>query len=111
MRQLKNKEKTYFKIMNCKQTGGVTLTVLVVTIAVLLILAGITISATFGDGGIINKSKEAKNNVNDGLNSNLTKLNELSDELNEMMNSNGGSTGGRPDGRTTNNNRHSIKIR
>ena len=80
--------------LNYKSKKGVTLTVLVVTIAVLLILAGITISAVFGDEGIINKSKETKNNINNGINSNLTKLNELIDDLNGEIDSNGGSTGG-----------------
>ena len=39
---------------------GITLIALVVTIVVLLILAGITISLVFGENGIISKSKNAK---------------------------------------------------
>ena len=47
------------KIKNC----GITLIALVVTIVVLLILAGITISLVFGPNGVINKAKEAEENT------------------------------------------------
>ena len=40
---------------------GVTLISLVVTIVVLLILAGITIGTIFNDNGIIKKAQEAAN--------------------------------------------------
>ena len=43
-----------------KGERGITLIALVVTIVVLLILAGITISLVFGENGIISKSKNAK---------------------------------------------------
>ena len=46
-------------IKNC----GITLIALVVTIVVLLILAGITISLVFGPNGVINKAKEAEENT------------------------------------------------
>ena len=39
--------------------GGITLIALVVTIIILLILAGITLSLVLSDGGLIDKSKEA----------------------------------------------------
>ena len=42
------------------KTSGITLIALVVTIVVLLILAGITISLVFSENGIISKSKNAK---------------------------------------------------
>ena len=42
---------------------GITLIALVVTIVVLLILAGVSISALFGDNGIINKAKEAQSTM------------------------------------------------
>jgi len=44
---------------NCKRDNGITLSVLVVTIIVLLILAGITISFSLGKNGIIAKAKNA----------------------------------------------------
>ena len=42
---------------------GITLIALVVTIVVLLILAGITISLVFGSNGVINKAQEANENT------------------------------------------------
>ena len=43
-----------------KNNQGITLIALVVTIVVMLILAGITIQTTLGDGGIINLANKAK---------------------------------------------------
>ena len=42
---------------------GITLVALVITIIVLLILAGVTISMVVGDNGIITKAQEAKQNM------------------------------------------------
>lgn len=44
----------------CKKTEGITLIALVVTIVVLLILAGITIGMILGENGIIAKAQKAK---------------------------------------------------
>ena len=44
-----------------KKQSGITLIALVVTIVVLLILAGITVIYTMGDNSIFNKASEAKN--------------------------------------------------
>ena len=46
--------------MNFKKKGGITLIALVVTIIVLLILAGISVSMLTGQNGILNKAAEAK---------------------------------------------------
>ena len=43
-----------------KEEKGITLIALVVTIVVLLILAGITITYVMGDNGIIKQAQEAK---------------------------------------------------
>ena len=45
--------------MVSKRENGITLIALVVTIVVLLILAGITISLVFGSNGVIKKAQEA----------------------------------------------------
>ena len=45
--------------MKILQNKGITLVALVVTIVVLLILAGISITALFGDNGIIARAKIA----------------------------------------------------
>ena len=45
---------------NTKSNKGITLIALVITIIVLLILAGVTIAALSGDNGILTRTKEAK---------------------------------------------------
>ncbi len=46
-----------------KKEKGITLVALIITIIVLIILAGVTISLVVGDNGIIQKSKNAKTNM------------------------------------------------
>ena len=43
-----------------KSTKGITLISLVITIIILLILAGVTVATLMGDNGLINKTKDAK---------------------------------------------------
>ena len=45
---------------NLKNESGITLIALVVTIILLLILAGVTISMLTGENGILNRAREAK---------------------------------------------------
>lgn len=47
-----------------KKSKGITLVALIITIIILLILSGVTISMILGENGIINKAKNAKNNTN-----------------------------------------------
>ncbi len=47
--------------MTKKQERGITLIALVVTIVVLLILAGVSISLVLNNNGVISKAKDAKN--------------------------------------------------
>ena len=47
--------------MKRSKREGITLIALVITIIILLILAGVTIAALTGDGGILNKAKTAQN--------------------------------------------------
>lgn len=51
-----------------KKERGITLVALVVTIVVLLILAGVSISLVLGDNGIINKAKDAKTQYENAAN-------------------------------------------
>lgn len=44
-----------------KKKQGITLIALVVTITILLILAGVTINAVLGENGLITKAREAAN--------------------------------------------------
>ena len=45
--------------------NGITLVALVVTIIVILIIAGISINSVIGDNGLITKAKEARKNWED----------------------------------------------
>ena len=60
---------------------GITLVALVVTIVVLIILAGITLTLVLGQNGIVNKAKEARDKTQaDQLNTELG-MNSLYDEI------------------------------
>lgn len=48
---------------NLRKSNGITLVALVVTIVVLLILAGVSINVMVGDNGIITKSKAIRSNI------------------------------------------------
>ena len=71
---------------NIKEKRGITLIALVVTIVIILILAGVTIDAVFSENGIINKAKEAANSMNNAVTNDQAELNELFNELDEIMN-------------------------
>ena len=43
-----------------KKSRGITLIVLVITIIIMLILAGVTINAMTGDNGLLSRAKQAK---------------------------------------------------
>ena len=66
-----------------KKEKGITLIALVVTIVVLLILAGVSINALFGNTGIIQKAKDAQNKMDEAAQNDLDSL----DELNGMLDS------------------------
>jgi len=71
-----------FKLNNTK---GITLVALVVTIIVLIILAGISISLVLGNNGIITKAKDARNNYIKSANEEQSKLDNLYEEMNEQI--------------------------
>ena len=70
---------------------GITLIALVVTIVVLLILAGITISLVFSENGIIAKAREAANKTNEVIINEQAQMNEVTAEMENMLNETGGS--------------------
>ena len=76
---------------NYSNQTGITLIALVVTIVVLLILAGVSINALFGDSGIIEKAKDAQNRMNNAQESDLNALNDLDKWIENQVN---GTTGG-----------------
>ena len=65
-----------------KQTG-ITLIALVITIVVLLILAGVSINALFSDNGIIERAKDAQNKVDEAEKKDLEEINKLNNWLEE----------------------------
>ena len=71
---------------------GITLIALVVTIVVLLILAGITISLVFSENGIIAKAKEAAEKANQAAINEQRQMNEVAGYLDNMLNEIGGNT-------------------
>ena len=74
-----------------RKTSGITLIALVVTIVVLLILAGITISLVFSENGIIAKAKEAAEKTNQAAINEQEQMNEVAGYLDNMLNEIGGS--------------------
>ena len=69
---------------------GVTLISLVVTIVVLLILAGITIGTIFNDNGIIKKAQEAANATEEAARNDQAAINGLLNEMDSIINGIGG---------------------
>ena len=80
---------------NYLKEKGITLIALVVTIVVLLILAGVSINALFGDSGIINKAKDAQNKMDQATQNDLDAINELNNWIEGKTN---GTTGGNTTG-------------
>ena len=65
------------KTNNKRTQKGITLIALVVTIVVLLILAGVSLNAIFSENGLINRAKDAQNKMNQATQNDLIGLNEL----------------------------------
>ena len=78
-----------------KQEKGITLIALVVTIVVLLILAGVSINAVFGQDGIIQKAKDAQNRMDEATKNDLDSINSLNEWIDGKIN---GTTGGTVEG-------------
>ncbi|CDC31317.1 unknown [Clostridium sp. CAG:508] len=86
-----------------KQEKGITLIALVVTIVVLLILAGVSVNALFGNSGIIEKAKEAQNAMTKAKENDEKQIGELTNWLDNQVNgtTGGGTTGGDDNQSTT----------
>ena len=72
-----------------KKETGITLVSLVVTIIILIILAGISINTLVGDNGIITKAQHAKENTLLAQEEEAKQLNQLYSQLN-YIGGNGG---------------------
>ena len=88
MKKIKTNKKMKRRVYS-NQTG-ITLIALVVTIVILLILAGVSINALFGDNGIIQKAKDAQNKMDEARNSDLNTLNDLANFIENYANNSSG---------------------
>lgn len=69
-----------------KKERGITLIALIVTIIVLLILAGVTISLAINNQGIFNKAKTAGNAYRNAETNEQTGLNTADQEMQNIIN-------------------------
>ena len=69
-----------------KQEQGITLVALVVTIIVLLILAGVTISAVLGENGLVQKAKRATQVHQNAVITENTEMNNAANFINTIAN-------------------------
>ena len=92
MKKIKENIKTNKKSArkNYSNQTGITLIALVVTIVVLLILAGVSINAVFGQDGIIQKAKDSQNKMDEAQQKDLNSINELNNCLDSKINGNAG---------------------
>ncbi len=81
-----------------KQEKGITLIALVVTIVVLLILAGVSLSLVLNNNGVISRAKEAKNRYAEAQTNEEKQLNEVSDWIKEAVGDTTGGSGSTVDG-------------
>ena len=68
-----------------KKNKGITLVALVVTIVVLLILAGVSINLVLGNNGIIAKAKEAETKSAEASQNDLKGMSDLEDEMDKQL--------------------------
>ncbi len=97
VRKLKEKEKSIFcqdnsSVIDKTSATGITLVALVVTIVVLLILAGITITYVFGENGIFKLAQDAKDKTENAIEEEKDYINKIDNMVNEYMNGTGSGT-------------------
>ncbi len=84
--QMSNENKKMQLKANKKQNGGITLIALVVTIVVLLILAGITITMVLGEDGILSQAKQAAEKTKEAEEQQEKDLQDLVGMINDAVN-------------------------
>ena len=72
-------------VSHIKKQWGITLIALVITIVVLLILAGVSVNAIIGDEGIVNKAKEAQTKMNEAQQNDRNSLSSLNTWMDENL--------------------------
>ena len=84
---------------NYSNQKGITLIALVITIVVLLILAGVSINAIFSENGILKKAVDSQNKMDQATQNDLDAIDGLSNWIDSKTNGNaGGGTGGNTTG-------------
>ncbi len=81
-----------------KKNKGITLVALVVTIVVLLILAGVSINLVLGDNGIVKKAQDAKTKSAEASENDLKGMNGLVSEMEGALAGNGSTGSGNGNG-------------
>ena len=76
------------KKLKIKQEKGITLIALVVTIIIMLILAGVSIKLAIDNNGVIENAKEAKDQYEQAQANDESGLNDLSSELRRQLDAN-----------------------
>ena len=74
------------KLQNNRKEQGITLIALVVTIVVLLILAGITINILFSNGGIFKTAQDAANAWNEATINEQESLSNIAEQIGNLVN-------------------------
>ena len=77
---------THTHTNDLRKEKGITLVALVVTIVVLLILAGVTINLVVGQNGLINRAKEAAQKTKNATESEMQGMDDLSTQLAALSN-------------------------
>ena len=83
---MKNKEEKIKKTLKNKQQEGITLIALVLTIIILLILAGVSIAMLAGDNGIFTQVQNAKNKTEEAEKNEKLDLLKQEEVINETLN-------------------------
>ena len=83
-----------------KQERGITLIALVVTIIIMLILAGVSIKLAIDNNGVIENAKEAKDQYEQAQANDESGLNDLSSELRRQLDANRNNNSGSGDSTT-----------
>lgn len=68
-----------------KENAGITLIALVVTIVVLLILAGISINYVLGENGIVRKAQDARDRTKEAKENDIQMLGDLDTEIDDII--------------------------
>ena len=67
-----------------KKENGITLVALVVTIVVLLILAGVSISLVMGNNSVVQKAKDAKTNYTNAAGEEEKQMQDVANYMNTL---------------------------